>query len=343
MSEVAIDRLARAPALAATDKQDRVQVMRSLACLLLVLFHVIGGNAQDGLRIADDSWIRKGLDLLLYIRMPIFGFLSGYVYAMRPAERGRVGSFLKGKARRLLLPLAATSTLFFVAWNLVEGDLVRRLPEIWRIYVFSYEIFWFLQAMVVVFVVVAALEAAGWLRGPIGVGLAALAAYLLSTQLETVTFLSIGGAFYLAPYFLLGLAARRFGPMDLKGATTAVAIVLACAFAVHAWRVLTLPHAESVGRTHLLSPLVGGSAALLLLRYAPPSRVLARIGDSSFAIFLFHIFFASGSRLVLTKAGVDDLAILVGVGVLLAVAGPMALEMVLKRNAVTRRVFLGLK
>lgn len=101
-----------------------------------------------------------------------------------------------------------------------------------------------------------------------------------------------------------------------------------------------------MGRVHLLSPLVGGGASLLLLRYIPndwpSSSWLARIGDSSFAIFLFHIFFAAGSRLALTRLGVTDLAALVVVGMALAIAGPMALETLLKRHAVTRRVFLGL-
>jgi len=346
MSEVLLDQAPPSTRVAEAIERDRVQVMRGLACLLLVLFHVIGGNAHDGLRVSDDGWIRKGLDLLLYIRMPIFGFLSGYVYALRPTERGRLLPFLKGKARRLLLPLATASTLFFLTWNALDGALVRRLPDIWRIYVFSYEIFWFLQAIALIFVGIAVLEGLGLLRRPAGVVVAAVVAYLLATQFETVTFLSIGGALYLAPYFLLGLAARRFKPMEAAGFPRAVVVIQICAFALHAWKVLTLPHAESVGRVHLLSPLVGGGASLLLLRYLPSdgpgSGWLARIGDSSFAIFLFHIFFAAGSRLVLTKLGVTDLAILVAVGMALAIAGPMALEALLKRHAVTRRVFLGL-
>jgi len=346
MSEVALDQAPLATRAVATAERDRIQVMRGLACLLLVLFHVIGGNAHDGLRVPDDGWIRKGLDLLLYIRMPIFGFLSGYVYALRPTERGRLLPFLRGKARRLLLPLATASTLFFLTWNALDGALVRRLPEIWRIYVFSYEIFWFLQAMALIFVGIAVLEGLGLLRRPVGVVVAAVTAYLLATQFEAVTFLSIGGALYLAPYFLLGLAARRFKPMDVRGVPWVVAAILICAFALHAWKVLTLPHAQSVGRVHLLSPLVGGGASLLLLRYIPndwpSSGWLARIGDSSFAIFLFHIFFAAGSRLALTRLGVTDLAALVVVGMALAIAGPMALEALLKRHAVTRRVFLGL-
>lgn len=322
---------------------DQVQLMRGLACLLLVLFHVVGGSVRDGLQVADDTWLRKILDFLLYIRMPIFGFLSGYVYALKPMARGQAKPFLKGKARRLVLPLAAVSTLFFVVWNSWYGDLGAALPRMWRIYVFSYEIYWFLQAMVLIFLVVAVLETLGLLKNLWSAALVGLCAFLAGYPLETVTFMSLGGALYLLPYFLIGLGARRFALTGDRRVLAMVGAVLAAALVIHAWRVLNLPHDQSVGRVTVLSLLIGGCGSLLLMRFIAPVPLLARIGDSSFAIFLFHIFFVTASRVVLARLGDPPLAIYIACGLAAGLAGPMLVEVVLRRNAIGRRVFLGLR
>src|SRR6185437_1975062 len=66
----------------------RVQTMRGLACLLLVAFHAIGSTGASGLHVADDSAYRLFTNLFVHVRMPVFTFLSGLVYAWRPLRAG---------------------------------------------------------------------------------------------------------------------------------------------------------------------------------------------------------------------------------------------------------------
>ncbi|MDG2520302.1 acyltransferase [Caulobacter segnis] len=320
----------------------QVQVMRGIACLLLVFFHVVGGGASDGLRVSDDTVLRKVMDLLLYIRMPIFGFLSGYVYALKPMRQGQAAPFLKGKARRLVLPLVAVSTLFFLVWNGWYGSLGAALPDMWRIYLFSYEIYWFLQAMVLIFVLVAMLESLGALSRWQGVALAAAVAFIAGHPLETTTFLSLGGALYLLPYFLAGLATFRFNLASRPALLTGVAAFVSIALVIHGWRVAHLPHEVVAARVTVLSLIIGAGGSLLLLRSVPDNVFLARIGSASFAIFLFHIFFVVAARTALGKLGAP-LAMQITAGLAAGLAGPMLLEAVLMRWAGTRRVFLGLR
>lgn len=321
----------------------QVQVMRGIACLLLVFFHVVGGGASDGLRVADDTVLRKVMDLLLYIRMPIFGFLSGYVYALKPMRPGEAGPFLKGKARRLLLPLIAVSTLFFLVWNGWYGNLGAALPDMWRIYLFSYEIYWFLQAMVLIFVLMAVLESLGALSRWPGVALAAAAAFVAGHPLETNSFLSLGGALYLLPYFLAGLATFRFNLAGRPVLLTGVAALVSAALVIHGWRVAHLPHEMVAARVTVLSLVIGAGGSLLLLRSVPDNTFLARIGSASFAIFLFHIFFVVAARTALGKLGAPPLPLQIAAGLAAGLAGPMLLETVLMRWSGTRRVFLGLR
>lgn len=96
-----------------------IETLRGLACLLLVLYHVIGADASLGLRVEDGPvrWLNDGL---AYLRMPLFTFLSGLVYGLRPFA-GNSRAFLVGKVRRLLIPMLFVGTLFAVLQALIPG------------------------------------------------------------------------------------------------------------------------------------------------------------------------------------------------------------------------------
>src|SRR6185295_5386420 len=83
VSERSIAMTAPAPA-----ESQRLQTLRGVACLLLVAFHAIGNHPTSGLHVADDSSFRFFANLFQYVRMPLFTFLSGFVYAYRPVLPG---------------------------------------------------------------------------------------------------------------------------------------------------------------------------------------------------------------------------------------------------------------
>src|SRR3569833_297723 len=83
----------------------RVETLRGLACMLIVAFHVIGSHTASGLHVSEDSPYRYFANLFMHLRMPLFTFLSGFVYAYRPVIRGQVRAFAAKKLLRLLLPL----------------------------------------------------------------------------------------------------------------------------------------------------------------------------------------------------------------------------------------------
>jgi fucose 4-O-acetylase-like acetyltransferase len=83
--------------------------------------HVIG-TTNRGLRVADDSIWHYDYLALADIRMPLFTLISAYVYAMVPvAEWRNYPRLIKGKSRRLLLPLITVGTLMHVLRHVVPG------------------------------------------------------------------------------------------------------------------------------------------------------------------------------------------------------------------------------
>ena len=64
------------------EKDLRIETMRGLALFLMVAGHVIGSSSDLGMKVPDDSVLRYLYESLVYIRMPLFTAISGYVYAL---------------------------------------------------------------------------------------------------------------------------------------------------------------------------------------------------------------------------------------------------------------------
>ena len=138
----------------------RVQTLRGTACLLLVAFHTVGSTAASGLHVPDGSPYREFTNLFAHVRMPLFTFLSGLVYAYRPLRAGHALQFSGKKVCRLGLPFIVASTLLYCL-NFAMHRGVPPLLQMWTIYVFPYKHLWFVQALLLVFVALVVLESLG--------------------------------------------------------------------------------------------------------------------------------------------------------------------------------------
>jgi hypothetical protein len=200
----------------APPESQRLQTLRGVACVLLVAFHAIGNYPTSGLHVADDSGFRFFANLFQYIRMPLFTFLSGFVYAYRPVSPGLAGDLARRKLTRLLLPLLCVTTLYFAATSFAPSDSngVIPLDQMWRIYIFPYVHYWFLQAIILIFALVAVLDRWRLLATPARYAVALSACLLvhLAVDMKRADDVPFGAlyAMHFALYFVLGLGANRF-------------------------------------------------------------------------------------------------------------------------------------
>ncbi len=154
------------------------------------------------------------------LRMPLFTAISGYLYAGRPVATGApIGPLMRGKMRRLLIPLAACLTTLLVLGWLGAGYWLfpPPRPTAWldglSFYTHRPITYWFLWALFWVFLVVALLDARGWLDRPgrwmvWWIGSILLTGLLLHKY--SLPWFCVGGTLYLLPPFLTGLGVRRF-------------------------------------------------------------------------------------------------------------------------------------
>jgi peptidoglycan/LPS O-acetylase OafA/YrhL len=326
------------------DESARIQTLRGLACLLVVGFHVVGFDAAVGMRVASDSAWRLATNVLLHIRMPLFTFLSGFVYAYRPVVAGQELAFARKKAIRLLVPLGVVSTVFFFMQMVVPNvNSPASIGNLWKIYVFPYEHFWFLQAILLTFLLVIAVERWRLLDtgGRYALGLLVAVAINLLVVISPDIF-SSNEVCFLLPFFVAGIGANRFRATFLKGPVRlCVGVVFLVTMSVFLYRLLG-SGGHPTARGTVLTTALSLSSVVTLLYVFPGSTLLARIGQFSFTIYLYHVFFTAGSRIMLEHAGFGAQQLLLfAVGLVAGVLGPVAVELLLRPSVLGRRWLLG--
>lgn len=337
----------RTPAL----ESARLQTARGVACLLLVAYHVIGPNGHSGMHVADDSPWRYFTLLFHPIRMPLFTFLSGFVYAYKPVTRDGWSRFAITKLERLGIPLiVATTVTFLILAGVAEYTLAAGLrgegsdfAQMWHAYVYPYRHLWFLQALLGILAIIIVLELSGWLRTlpkfatVFAIGLAVL----WISPGGGIELFSFSNVTYLFPFFLLGIAANRFRDIVFApSARVAVIVLFVCAFVIHA-----LSAADGylliANRRSLMAIAVGMTAALCTIQWLPPLRPLQWLGSYSFSIYLYHLALLSVVALGAEHLGVTSQPALFMLGLLGGMLIPVGLEHAARRSGWANLLLLG--
>lgn len=304
-----------------SERNLRIDTLRGLACLLLVSYHVIGATPSLGLRV-NEGILRELNDYLGLVRMPLFTFLSGVVYAYRPFSSGAIG-YVKGKVRRLLFPMLTVGTLFAVLQVLTPGTN-SAVNNWYLLHIIPVAHFWFIESLFLIFIMLIPLEYYGAFNTPKGWTIVFFISVLLYISSINSNYFSLSGAIYLLPYFLLGMFIQRYKYLhhlsDYKFHILCLCI-LATIYIVY-WEI------DVNYRRDIVIFISGSLYCLFLISTNLSFPLIAQIGVYSYSIYLFHVFFTAGSRIVLTKLGV---------------LGPICAERLLVKNKLIRCAVLGRK
>ena len=317
-----------------------IDTARGIACTLLVAYHAIGSSPSSGLHVGYDSVWRYFADLFIYFRMPMFAFIAGYIYGARPVTEDPRG-FIFGKARRLLLPMFTMGTIYAIADSFINSVRIDWIT----LYLVPTNLYWFLQSLFVIFLVVTILESLGLLANQLKfvIVLAAAISIQLTVQPDVpLTFtiqdaFGLNGALYLAPYFLCGLFYFRFR-FGTKLLLPAVIIFIgAYGYATAG----ILGYAQFSPRCSIIALLIGITGPLVFLQAGWKNRLLAFIGANSYAIYLLHFFFTSSNRIVMHMLHIEAVDFLVVAGTAIGILGPVLVAKIARRFPTARTAFLG--
>ena len=325
-------------------KDPIVESVRGLACILLVSYHVIGITGDHGLRISDDSIIHYINWKLTYIRMPLFTFLSGVVYAYRPVRMDNKIKFAEGKFYRLVIPFVTVSTIFALTIYFTPGTNAQvNISELWKIYIFPFAHFWFLQALIQIFLLVAVLDVLRLLDKLHYILILLLLSFAIYYSRHDVTTLfSFHRAIYLLPYFLAGVIFTRFRNEIKIFCSTNILLIAICALFILMILNISLNLSE-ITEDYYYQLLLGILIPILLLVLGFRNKYLIKIGAYSYPIYLFHVFGTAGSRIILEHIEINSLAIQFPISVVSGLIFPIVLHYVTTRNQLLNMLLFGKK
>jgi fucose 4-O-acetylase-like acetyltransferase len=349
--------------LASTTRYQWLDAAKGIGILLVVAGHACGGVIDA--RLPFDGWPVRQLFMGIYVfHMPLFFLLSGLLVERR-VRRGRA-KFLESIVTRILYPYVIWSVIQFSCIYAASG-LVNAPPgdfwtQILLIPIRPVSQFWFLAAL-------ALMHAMSLLVLP---RFGMMAMLLLSFVVRSLTDLGyvpgvLGEAGQLFPYYALGVLLgpvgietlvlrHRHGAQEWLTYVAALALLVVTTAGVLAAIGLTDPSADlpwipAAAMAHDAWAMISFGAALAMTaavvmladRSTGVSRtVLAYLGRMSLAIFILHILFIAGLRIVLSKLlHIDDVAIILPVIVVAGLAGPLAAATLLDRLHLAR--VLGLR
>ena len=329
-------------------KDQSVETLRGAAIILVVIGHVIGSGPEGGMRVADDSFMRHFYYTFEYLRMPLFTVISGWVYALHPADFSQLKSFIIKKVCRILLPMIFVGTAYFLLQYFTPGTNMKgKLSEIWQILVFPYSLFWYLPALFIVFIIVALIDAleklntfTNWLV-IVGITLLLLIFRGSYIPLNAPNYFCYQGAIYLLPFFLIGVGIKRFNRFFIDNTFTAILLcILLISLTVQqlAWYGIiqyNLSKGSGVGL------LIGLAGTMLLFRLKWRVKWLIWFGSYAYTIFLFHSFGTAGGRIITNKIGIHATPVIFILSLICGLFVPVLAELILDKNGVARMVFLG--
>ncbi len=300
---------------------------------MLVAYHVIGIGPDSGLKL-QSGILKDANALLAYIRMPLFTFLSGLVYGWRPYS-GNWKAFIKGKIRRLIVPMLFIGTIFAIFQAITPGTS-NHICDWQCLHLMPVAHYWFLESLFLIFLVILLLEQWKALETKINFAIIFFIAAIAFVGNIGTPWLSIAGTFYLFTYFLAGLYFTRF-PLQLTHprATGYIAVTLVILFLVF------FGNEYGGGRRSINALIIGLVSCAGLLLTKAESTKLATIGNYSYSIYLFHIFFTAASRIGLTKLGISNIWLLFIAGTSAGLIGPIVIENIAQRNKTARTLLLG--
>lgn len=324
-----------------------INTLRMIATILLVTYHVIGVDALSGMKVSDGSAWRTSSDILLDLRMPFFAFIAGAVYAFRPMQLATAHTFMSGKVRRLVVPGLIAAVLFWVLGNTLFTNSFASGKSLLGALFLSYGHFWFLQAILLIFLTIGPLDALLGYRHTMLLLVGSIALMFTWPQWLILNndYLRILDAAYLAPYFILGMLIlrRRESVMDnllpvLFGAAAYFAIGLFLDF-----EVLHNTGHFSLDRFDVQSLAMAGGAVLILYLVVPRWPAMDRIAVYSFTIYLYHPLGTTLSRRLLDLLGIGNQYASFILGLLAGLLVPVLIHKAAAQSAVTARYVLGLR
>ena len=307
------------------NRENWVDYAKAIGIILVVYGHVARGLYNAGINFP--VYLYQITNSVIYsFHMPLFFFLAGLFF---------YNSFSKKGSKKLIFSKIDTIFYPYVIWSILQGTIEIVLSSYTNANASPSEVlsllwsprahFWFLYALLSIFVVLSVLYSVISRRFTIPIFLCSLALYLFPSLLPQG--LIFGYISNNIVFFVLGIIFTLYFRQVHFSSWVAFSC-LAVSFVVAQWifhSYLSLTYTDQGIESFLLACISIAFVVSISLRFSRVDyKFFAYIGASSMGIYLMHILAGSGSRVILSKAfGVESVVTHLVVGCLVGVILPI--------------------
>lgn len=318
-----------------------IEVVRAITIILVVIGHYSPDNAP--------LWYNSLLKFIYSFHMPVFLFISGFIYIATKKEESYL-SFLFKKVKRLLIPYFSTSVIIISIKLFSQGNAYLENPvtinsyfEIFYLPVAGYFL-WFIIALWWMFVITPLFK-----TRKLRLCLFLISAIIAYLPFEPTHILCANEFKRMFIYFMLGVTLydykEYFNTIINRFSHSFIPLIF---FIVLEYIYLL----KGCNMMECLLPFVGIIVTMQLansltnINSTKIKNMLFQVASSSYLIYLFHTTFEGFAKSIVIKCGLisNDLSFVVCAFFILSlgIIGPICLNQIFKKVQYTRFLF-GLK
>lgn len=323
---------------------------RAFCLLLVIIFHILLGLSDSGIKVPD--WVMTFNNAMRTVRMPVFFFVSGVLYAMI-FETGR-SLFWKSLLIGLIIPFLVWSEIHGFGKVLLSGGTTNPIaPEelayiLWR----PFDHFWFIYSLILIRIIV---KISSYNKFLLPLVFLASLAYFSLYRLGYFEHSILANVAKGTIYFIVGLFfARRYDINFFKISRrshvfiiTAIGVFLFVIARTLEWQVFNTS-APLIARflEIVVEPAIGVITIMVIAMSLPApvgpiGRSAATVAQGSLVIYMLHPMVAAVTRTVLMKLGVSDWLVLFVLCTTVATLIPVTIYLVASRMRLLPWLALG--
>lgn len=329
------------------DREQWIDYTKAFACILVVIGHLLQGLKKAG--IQWNNTLYQYIDTFIYLfHMPLFMFLSGYLYS----KTTKIDSikdyfkFIKKKAINLGIPFVFFYMIHIVI-NIIFSKSVNTkfgIEEISQIFIKPIAPFWFLYALFFIFLLIPIIEKLSKKNRNI-VLLITLVLYVIHSWIRTNIY-ALDIFMQYSFYFYLGVFISNKKNQIICGINQILNIILYIVVATLYYFLNIYIKDELINRILVMLIAVIGIFAASKAFYKTElfdKKIYNIICKYNFQIYLLHTIFCAGTRIILNNLNIYNFYIHFIFGTLTGIVGPIIVGIIAEKNSYIDIIFFPLK
>lgn len=313
-----------------------IDYAKTFTCIMIVFFHVLIGldRANIGINKKIFNYI---IDFFSIFAMPLFMFLSGYLYKMNSDIESMKDYviFIKRKLINIGIPYLIFYTIFNIVTSIFSNEINTQY-EFWDMFIKPSNFFWFLYTLIGIFIIIPIIEKI-FKKNCIKVLCITLLLNIIG-KFFTINIFVIDTFFVYAFYFYLGVVIKeKFNKREMKLIEAIISIILYIFLTIiYFWGANYIKNYIVVNFIETIIAILGVFAASNIFRVMEDKivdiKIWNLIGKYTFQIYILHVFFTSGMRILLFKIGLYNSCIHIIVGFLMGIICPIIASIIAEKS-----------